>query len=600
MGNLLTSCLLLLPLCAAASINVTSFGAVGDAVQVYVGTTSNSVVVVTTNSTSAEDIGKTIQLLDCGPVTSAPNCQDLIATITNVGANSLYIDALPQRSLTETFCAYGTDNRVAFSNAIAAHIGGSTNITIPAGKYLFTTANVPNAFGTIYAALALYKGGLNFIGEGTNETVLLSQGAWTLKSGVAVRGMLFALGCPITNDYPVSFQDLTLDGGVPNGNTSDHSFPASVTTGDGWDVTHDALEIFGGGGIMWSSVLFTNVLVQHWRGEMFKSTDGSTNGNLRAVNCVFYDGNATALNIYAALTITNCHFERLHEVAEYYQRFSTNTSLFANNTVTNMTGALFAINGAWSNQVNQPFVIRSNTFYMVDQNGIQTTPAQNVTIQGNRFLGVSASGGNPIVLGAAGYQGTTMNSNILVAENLFSNVFYAVAVYGAGGNAVKDVTVSRNTGLSAFRFGVNTGLATNVNFVANISNGRGLDSSSASGQYLFDSGNSFTPAPINDAVGITNTVSYKLGSSHQVATAHASSKFLIDSDSPLKVPSASVIYLTNSSGISITAWPNSLEQSGVGIGNNSAALFYWNGYGWATSQWNLARGMRAGNLRVMQ
>jgi len=46
--------------------NVTNFGAVGDAVQLYVNTIANSVVVTTSNRLSSADIGKTIEIFGVG------------------------------------------------------------------------------------------------------------------------------------------------------------------------------------------------------------------------------------------------------------------------------------------------------------------------------------------------------------------------------------------------------------------------------------------------------------------------------------------------------------------------------------------------------
>lgn len=564
----------------AKALNVTDFGAVGDAVQSYASSTSNSVVIVTTNTFSSADLGKAIEVFDAGAVTSAPECQDLISTITNIiNGTNLYISALPQRTISTTFITVGHDNRTNFLNALTAANGPATTIDIPAGKYLILSTNVPNVFGTINAGIALYQGGLHFVGSGTNETVLLGQGAWTLKSGAATRGMLFALGCPITNDFPVVLQDLTLDGGVPDGNTSNHSFPASVTTGDGWDTTHDALEIFGAGGQMWSNLLLTNVLITHWRGEMLKSTDGSTNGNLIAVNCTFADGNATALNIYAALTITNCIFRQLHEVAEYYQAYSTNTSLFQNNFTTNMTGALFAINGAITNHPIPGFNIISNTFYLVDQNGIQTTPAQNLTIYGNRFLGVSANGGNPVVLGTAGYQGTAVNSNIVVSGNLFSNVFSAVSVAGTGANLVKDVVVSDNTGILTFQFGLGTGWSTNVSFIRNTTSGSALDSHNGAGQYFRDSfDNSFPQYVALDHSQTNRIVNYGYGQRWQIG--NSGPDWYLDDSHPEKIPSGAVLVLTNSSANNYTLWQSLVDSRSVLLGAGTSVTNYWSGTSW--------------------
>jgi hypothetical protein len=49
------------------ALSVTDYGAVGDAVQFYVNTVSNSAVVTTTNQLSSADIGKSIEVFGVGP-----------------------------------------------------------------------------------------------------------------------------------------------------------------------------------------------------------------------------------------------------------------------------------------------------------------------------------------------------------------------------------------------------------------------------------------------------------------------------------------------------------------------------------------------------
>jgi hypothetical protein len=578
---------------AQTTLNVANFGARGDAVQFFVNTSSNSVVVTTTNQLSSADIGKAIEIFGAGTPTTGLDAygdtngnQDMVATIINVvNGTNIYVSQLAQATLTNTFATYGTDNQKNFANAIAAASGTNTIIKIPAGNYLFLTTNVPNIYGSIYAGIVLYGGGIHFVGAGTSNTTLLSQGAWTLQGGVATRGMLFAIGTPITNDFPVSLENLTLDGGVQQGNTSRHGYPASIIDGSGWDGTHDAVEVFGGGGNMFTQMIWINVAFQHWRGEMVKSTDGSTNGNLSIIDCVFEDGNATAINIYPSLNISNCVFNTLFEVAEYYQAYSTNTSYFQDNLVTNMTGGLFAINGAVSNHVIPSFNIVSNIFYLIDENGIQTTPAQNVTIKGNTFLGVSVDGGNPITLGVSGYQGSTVNSNIVVVGNTFSNVFHAVSVYGSGGNSVWNLVVSNNVGIKTSLFGYNSGWGTNLDFYANVSDGSGLDSHLASGQwFLDDASDQFTTNTINDSVGMSNTLSYAYGMKWQINDAKPASVFVIDDANPQKIPPGAVMNIKNLSSISIPLYFNSaLTLEPVTMANGQTIVANWNGSQWTTN-----------------
>lgn len=575
----------LVKLCRAASLNVTDYGAVGDAVQFHANTASNSAVITVsgTNVFSSGDIGKAIEVFGCGTNTSGTNFQDLVTTIANVvNGTNIYLNQTVQASLTNTFATLGTDNRIAFANAIAAASGTNTVINIPAGDYLFLTTNVPNAFGTIHAAIVLRGGGLHFVGAGTNNTALLSQGAWTLQGGAVNRGMLFAIGTPTTNDYPVSFENLTLDGGVEVGRTGNHGFPASVINGDGWDVTHDAIEVFGGGGNMFTQMEITNCLIKNWRGEMLKSTDGSTNGNLQIVNTAFVHGQATAINIYPALNVTNCYFGDLYETAEYYQAYSTNASYFQNNFVTNVVGALFAINGAVTNHVIQPFNLISNVWYFGgdDENGIQTTPAQNVVVQGNNFYG----GGNAIVLGASGGQGNAVNSNFFICENVFNRCGTCLSVQ----NTVLAINMSSNIAIcnlgDNFGFAYGYGWTTNSVFLGNVTTnlGYGLNSSAMSGQYYNDAiNNIFPPHEIFNTTG-TSVVNYAYGRLHRLTASVGSPVFVLNDATNVlpHIPLGAVLQLTNNTARTAVIYLSANYSASTLITNGGMQAFVFNGAAW--------------------
>ena len=440
---------------AQASLNVTNFGAKGDAVQFYANTVSNSVIVTTTNVFSPADIGKSIEVTGAGAVTYGRNTtggtngnQDLIATLTNVvNGTNLYISQLPQANTTSTFTTVGTDNSTAFQNAIQDAASSGTNVTInvPAGKYLCMGKRILFT----YVGIPVYAGGWHLVGEGTNKTVLLGQGAWRLDNpgGLGVyRSMLLAIVPPVTNDYPVSIENINFDGGVEHGAISYKSVYANQVDGCGWDVSHDAIDIRGFNGHSFTQWTITNCLFTRWRGEVLKSNGGDTNGNLTIINCTFRDGNASALNIYPSQIVTNCIFDNMYQVAEYYQKYSTNTSYFVCNLITNIYNNAFSINGGIGS--NPSYVISNNTFYtlMAGYNQIVTCPGDNVFIISNRFIALAPAAGHcgGIVIGSMGYQSpnNSCNSNIVIYGNTFSNVSSVLAF----GNSISN-SVNRTDGL---------------------------------------------------------------------------------------------------------------------------------------------------------
>ena len=570
---------------AQMTLNVTNFGARGDAVQFYVNTVGNSVVVTTTNQLSSADIGKAIEVFGVGTQTSGIDSygnntngnQDLVATITNVvNGTNIYISQVCQATLKNTFATYGHNNQTNFANAIAAASGTNTVINIPAGKYLFLCTYDPTDYANV--AIELRRGGIHLIGAGTNSTTLLSQGAWTLQRGAVWRGFLFSIVPPVINDYPVSFENLTLDGGVQQGNNNYYGFPANQIDGRGWDITHDAIEIQAIPGPTFTHQLWTNLVITHWRGEMVKSNDGSTNGNLSIFNCTFADGNATAINIYPSLNISNCVFANLFQIGEYYQKYSTNISYFQNNFVTNITGNGFALNGGKGN--NPPFVIQGNTFCFPGNgyNGIETTPADNVSIISNKFV-FQQNGGNAIVLGCAGYQGTFDNSNIVIAANNFVEPSAVVEIVGGISSTdvarVEDVQVYGNSLTMTNGGGAHClmtyGWTTNVHFFnndffSNVTNGSvGFSSGSYGGQYGLIGTNNLYYSPIYDLTGQTNYISYANGSRFKVIYAfNAATVYALTDTNASQIPPGAQILIQNdnSSSNSIPVYLNSALTSG--------------------------------------
>ena len=168
------------------------------------------------------------------------------------------------------------------------------------------------------------------------------------------------------------------------GNTSIHGEYVNPVDGFGWDTTSDAI-VVSGSGDNFTHVTLTNILFTHWRGEIIKSLDGSTNGNANIFNCDFMDGNATAINYYPALDVSNCLFNNLFQIGEYYQEYYRSPTYFQNNLFTNITGNGLAINGGIG--TNPPLYIQNNVFYFPGngRNGIETTPGDNVVISNNQI-----------------------------------------------------------------------------------------------------------------------------------------------------------------------------------------------------------------------
>ncbi len=525
------------------SLNVTNYGALGDAIQFYVGTTSNLTLITSSVSLPVSYIGKTIEVFHVGPWhygynewgTLVNDDEDLVTTITNiVGGTNVYLATPCLRSWTNTFATAGTDNTPAFGSAIAA-ASGHTNfiVNIPSGTFLLLPEFrilSSGAHDSTYSSIYLNGGGIHFQGAGMTNTVLLGKGAWTYTNDLdgnqsVFRGTLVEVASmyqtPFTNNFPLMFSDLTLDGGLElgTGNSLAHGYPANNVTGNGWGGRHDAYILTGADNASGraGSQTLSNLLFKGWRAEMLISIDAYKNGSMTITNCVFTDGNATALNIYPTLDVGGCTFSNMFQVAELYQFWcNTGTNRFHDNLITNLTGNGFAWNGATG--TNAPYVFERNTVYFNNNSGdcLMTTPGCNISVISNTVV-MRSSWSTFMVIGSAGYQGYCNNSNIVVAGNnvtslAWGNTFMAL---GAGSpNDAANVSIYNNS-ISGFQYALNTGdTCTNVQFYSNTLNSAGFSADNTTTPYvLVQTNNVWSAYGYNDESSGTNNFSYGGGKS---------------------------------------------------------------------------------------
>jgi len=595
---------------AQTALNVTNFGAVGDAVQFFVNTTSNSMVVTTTNQLSSADIGKAIEIFGAGPQTTGVDSygnntngnQDMVATITGVqNGTNVYVSQTAQATLTNTFATYGHNNQTNFANAIAAASGTNTVINIPGGKYLFICPYNAGVSGN--AGIILSKGGISLVGAGTNNTTLLSQGAWQLSGGYVNRSFLIAFQSPIANDFPVSFENLTMDGGVQQGNTSIHGEIANPVDGQGWDQTHDAIIMRGAGGNESTCETWSNIIFQHWRGEMVKDNLTTTNGNISIVHCVFTDGNASAVNLGESLNVSNCFFNNMFLVAEYFQYYATNASYFVNNVTTNITETTFGVDVAKGN--NPPIYFKNNTCYLAEgYDGFLCASGDNVYIISNQCICTDYT--TVLGIGTAGALGTFESSNIVFAYNTIVNPYIFVSFGGTGTNGYQPTNAYGIEGVQVYGntltqpnhmvFFLKTyGWTTNIHFFSNdCSSFAGVQTNPVvvnSGFYgspfsLIDTNNLYY-IDIYDNVGITNYISYANGSRFEVVYPfQAGTVYALTDTNASQIPPGAQILIQNdnSSSNSIPVYLNSaLTRGPVSVGYGQSLTATWSHGIWATN-----------------
>jgi hypothetical protein len=620
------------------TLNVTNYGAVGDAIQFYVNTTSNSTLVTTTNNLPNSYIGDAIEIYQAGAQThgvntfgaNATNNEDLVGYVTNIyDGTNLYISLVASNTMLNAFATIGHDNEASFNSAISSSSDTNIAIDIPAGAYLFLATNTDPTSG--YYSVSLSKGGLTFNGDGTNDTRLIGQGAWQMKQQLnywgggyltnVVRGILFEEFNPSNTIYPATFENMTLDGGVQIGLLSStnatyendlHGYPANDVDGLGWDGTHDAFVSWNTNNIGAPTyfnlpdfdITWTNVLFAHWRGEVAKSIDTVTNVNYLFLNSTFADDNADCVNVFPNTSVSNCLFAEVLEPMENYEMHNTNKCYFNDNVLTNIAGNLIALVGGHG-ATEPSYTFSGNVFCMSGPfvSGIELGPADNVLITNNTFIAQNYSECISTLAVGGGYNdgaGAGIgcdNSNIVIAANTFINPVWVLDI-GGGINStsvdraesiiVESNTVTKTSG--NVQMLVSYGWSTNIVFDGNDCSSFSTLTSDQSA-YFMTSSVAASPYPLVTTnnnyydsfisyTAITNYITYGFGSRFESYYTVSGSAFVIGNSDSNNIPAGAEILFDNNNVISMPVYLNSLsggDSEEVDLSPGSAMTFYWSG-----------------------
>lgn len=563
------------------NLDVTSFGARGDALQMFVHTSSNSPVltVQSTNRLGPSDMGKIILLFGVGPAISPTNNEDVVAQIVSVAnGTNVTISTTAFVSAQQVPVTYGTQNSGPFQQCVDACAGTNTIVAVPPGRYLMvapamlnTNLNYAPTNGPWPTSVVIEKGGIHFQGTSPTNTTLLGCGAGIMVAGSMYRGWIFRLQGPVTNDAPLSFENLTFDGGIQQGRVSAH--------GVQWDVSHDAV-VDAGPGPLHAYKAFSNCTFTHWRGEMIKSVTGLTDGFVLVTNCSFIDGEGSGFNFNFTHLISHCLFSNLFMAEEFWTGYMQGQSVFEDSTATNVLNAIVLV-GALTNHAIPPYIVRGNTLAPTGT-GMLLGPARNITITNNVFIG-----GN-IGIGTDGmaYQGSGVNSNILIAANVFTNTGAPFNVGGGGIDLIEDVVISNNTAWNCGRFASGYGWNTNIYFLSNTSTGKQagvLYSDELGGQWFIDDlSNAFPYFPVYDNAAPTNIVSYANGMRQSTIGAKTGAVFFVDDAHPAEVPPGATLLVQNPGQyvVKIVLSDTVAGAASAAVPVGSTATCAWQGSSW--------------------
>lgn len=610
------------------AIYVTNYGAMPDLTNFTCATVSNSVVVGTPYNWNANaTIGKCIEIFRAGPqvtyqVTNlVVLTNDILAFVTNVSNGTNLLVSVTPGVTGNFYCTVATNSAPGFQAAINAAqaevmAGTSTNpaVYIPQGSYFLAGTNVlnPNYVMTAYndgglPAVTITTGGLNLIGLGTNaylygvgagmNHMVATNGMYPTNEApiLPMRNIMFTYSGPITNSqYATVWTNIVFDGGVTNGLQPYSYWTLHQWDGAGWDTSHHAIDDsdWSNSRQMTQYRLFANCKFQHWRGEMVIDTGSwSTNGLNDFENCIFFDGNASADNMYYGQIVNGCFFNQLCKVIEIYQQNLDLPYLYSNNVETNINGNGssfydFTVVGAVTNETEKPIIIASNTWYGVTgMNHIQFSSAENVTVVSNRFVGVADS---DIVFTAIGAQpgypsgGSVLQmTNFLISWNDFGGSGNPLSMDGYG---VTNCTIVNNTNLQVhLGAGNKLGIVLSNNFGILHDGQYDVDGTNIqTGYYALDVSNYWVlpnTSPDGGNYQNTNMVSYGAGYFHILQNAAAT--FFCDTNG--LTPVSSFMIVSNQSASTIPLyWDGSLTLH-TNLATHTAALLTFTNGTWNPS-----------------
>lgn len=531
-------------------VQVTEEGAKGDARGISVSTKINSTLVKTVPgySFTEDDVGKIMLIYGAGAATTPTNNQDYLGKIVKVLGGTQVEMSIPLRRTASNLPAlFGADNSPAFQRCVDRAYGSNTVIMVPRGNYLLVPSDLMNSGyamrgdAEIRAAVVLQKGGITFSGANPKTTILTACGAWQLKGKYVSRGMLFECRGPIRNrDFPLIFENLTFDGAVEQGRGNYRGFPARVTDGNGWDMTHGAV-LDAGSPPLHAFKAFRNCIFKHWRGEILKGVSGATNGFIEIMDCDFRDGNASAFNFSFAHHIDHCTFSHLDMAMEFYEGRMDRPSCFENSSVSDVRADIVIV-GALTNHPAPLYTIRNNNLEASNGFGVFLNPAKNVLIESNRFEGQGFTIGN-----GAGAQGTDYIHDIVIRGNVCTNAGELLLVQCGYNNRMENILITGNVISGRGKLGGGWGYSTNVTFSNNLAtNGAsGFDGSRLLGQwFLDDASNDYRAHQVINYSGITNIISYANGARQDAVPVKTNSLFMIDDSNQRKIPPGANLLIT--------------------------------------------------------
>lgn len=282
-----------------------------------------------------------------------------------------------------------TDDGPAFRAAVAQALTSTvpTVIWMPPGQSVICSTQRTTATGTDASdghaiAISGSNGGITFKGSGKYATQLLHRGYgnvdpttnWQNVGGNVWRGAGFWID---TNTPNIEFESFDLDGRTHK--TGVTTFPANISTGDGWDITHRAIW-FKASGTGWGISRVKDCRLHGYRGEIVLS-NGDDVSTLEVRDCELWDSNAGTVSASRTLIIEdNYMHDAVYGIETTYRYYQS----YARNRIESMTLDGIVALPFSSGSTYGPCVIRNNEIKLCDRYALgMSNGARNMTVEDN-------------------------------------------------------------------------------------------------------------------------------------------------------------------------------------------------------------------------
>ena len=373
LGNLTQVAFNGVPSQSLTAVTATSVTAV-----VPAGATTGNITLSTGSTTVTSAVPFTVNIL---PPTSYEACQAAPGArrVTDFGVFT------PSASDNTTRAA----NTVTINSALD-NVGKQVNggvLCLPPGTFYLT-----NRAGGQQEAVVITHNNTTLWGAGMDSTKggtrLVTRSDWNLVNGAVFRGnglRLVGTTSPTTPLTNVTLRDFEIDGG--SGYTGNFSWPASTSTGDGWDISHKGIILAWDDCV--GSVTMQRVWAHSYKGEVVYA-GGQCLQKVAIDGIRSEDTNASTMNITANFTVTNSYFGKSSLWMEIGAAGPYNSSTWTNNTFKD--AARYGINIAQGDgRANTPHTFQNNTFQSCGNTGFYLGGGAGgpITISKNTFLNCS-------------------------------------------------------------------------------------------------------------------------------------------------------------------------------------------------------------------